>query len=181
MGRPREFDTETALTAAMDVFWEHGYEGASLPDLLTGMGLTRGSLYKAFKDKKSLFLLVLEQYEDAAVDAAIAVLRGETIPDGWTRLMHLMNSIPEAVASGDNRGCLLCSAAAGPAFYDTEIASQVHKSLKKMRTAFGEVTGDDALSDLLLSQYVGMRILSRSNISAQSLRDSVAALDRLKP
>ena len=45
------------------VFWQKGYEDASLPDLLEGMGLTRGSLYKAFKDKKSLFLKVLERYD----------------------------------------------------------------------------------------------------------------------
>ena len=181
MARPREFDTNIALAAAMQVFWKHGYEGASLPDLLTGMNLTRGSLYKAFKDKKTLFLLALKTYEDSAVDAAIARLRDDTISDPWVRLMGLMNTIPETVAAGDHRGCLLCSAAAGPAFYDGEIATLVHKSLKKMRDAFGEVTGDSALSDLLLSQYVGLQILSRSNVPAQSLRDSVAALDRLKP
>jgi TetR/AcrR family transcriptional repressor of nem operon len=181
MARPREFDTNTALTAAMGVFWEHGYEGASMPDLLAGMGLTRGSLYKAFKDKKSLFLMALAQYEEAAVDTAITFLRDETIPDSWTRLMELMNSIPETVAKGDHKGCLLCSASAGPAYYDPEIATQVQRLLKKMRDAFGEVTSDEALADLLLSQYVGLQILSRSNISAQSLRDSVAALDRLKP
>lgn len=181
MARPREFDTDTALNAAMDVFWEHGYEGASLPDLLEGMSLTRGSLYKAFKDKKSLFLTVLDRYDDAAVDAAVAFLSDDTIPDGWTRIMQLMETIPEAVASGDHRGCLLCSAAAGPAFYDTEIAAQVHKSLEKMRAAFSVALGHEHLSDLLVSQYVGLRILSRSNISPQNLRDSVAALSGLKP
>ena len=54
MARPREFDTDVALSGAMDVFWEHGYEGASLPDLLIGMHLTRGSLYKAFNGEKTL-------------------------------------------------------------------------------------------------------------------------------
>lgn len=43
----------------MQVFWTHGYEGAPLRDLLDGMGLTRGSLYKAFTDKKTLFPHVL--------------------------------------------------------------------------------------------------------------------------
>ena len=59
MARPREFDTTTALNGAMNEFWTKGYDGASLPDLLEGMGITRGSLYKAFTDKKTLFLPTL--------------------------------------------------------------------------------------------------------------------------
>jgi hypothetical protein len=50
-------------------FWEHGYEGASRPYLLIGMHLTLGSLYKSFNDKKSLFLTVLNRYEDSAFKA----------------------------------------------------------------------------------------------------------------
>ena len=69
MARPRVFDTDVALSGAMDVFWEHGYEGASQPYLLIGMHLTRGSLYKSFNDKKSLFLTVLNRYEDSAFKA----------------------------------------------------------------------------------------------------------------
>lgn len=181
MARPREFDTDAALSGAMDVFWEYGYEGASLPELLTGMSLTRGSLYKAFKDKKSLFLTVLNRYEDSAVDAAVLFLADDSIPDGWDRVMQLLESIPQTVASGDHRGCLLCSAAAGPASYDVEIAAQVHKSLNKMRDAFAVALGNDALSDLLLTHYVGLRILSRSGASVQQLQRSVSALLALKP
>ena len=46
----------------MAVFWDHGYEGASLPDLMAGTGLSRGSLYKAFGDKKALLLAALDLY-----------------------------------------------------------------------------------------------------------------------
>ena len=80
MARPRSFDIEDALEKAMHVFWEHGYEGASLPDLLDGMGLTRGSLYKAFTDKKTLFMQVLERYERQAVQAGVAMLNDPSVP-----------------------------------------------------------------------------------------------------
>jgi len=36
MARPREFDTGIALAKAMGVFGEHGYDDATLPDLLAG-------------------------------------------------------------------------------------------------------------------------------------------------
>ncbi len=48
MARPREFNEETALDGAMDVFWEHGYEGVALLELREGMGIGRGSLYKGY-------------------------------------------------------------------------------------------------------------------------------------
>ena len=82
MARPRAFNTDQAIDKAMQVFWTHGYEGASLPDLLDGMGLTRGSLYKAFTDKKTLFLKVLDHYENEAVKAAVDLLTDATIPNG---------------------------------------------------------------------------------------------------
>src|ERR1700685_4027254 len=62
IGRPREFDTEAALDAALDVFWRYGYEGTSLTDLTNAMGINRPALYLAFTSKKQLFHEVLERY-----------------------------------------------------------------------------------------------------------------------
>lgn len=61
-GRPREFDEDAALTAAMRVFWEHGYAGASISVLLGAMGLSRASLYATFGDKEQLFRRVMDLY-----------------------------------------------------------------------------------------------------------------------
>ena len=59
-GRPREFELDAAAHDAMQVFWDKGYEGTSLPDLIAGTRLSRGSLYKAFKDKKAVFIATME-------------------------------------------------------------------------------------------------------------------------
>ncbi len=61
-GRPRAFDTEKALDAAMRVFWRKGYEGTSLSDLTAAMQINRPSLYAAFGDKETLFRRVLDCY-----------------------------------------------------------------------------------------------------------------------
>jgi len=56
MGRPREFDPDTALAAIMEVFWAKGFEGASMRDLVVATGLKKGSLYAAFGDKRAMFI-----------------------------------------------------------------------------------------------------------------------------
>jgi AcrR family transcriptional regulator len=54
---------QTALEKALDVFWSKGYDGASLSDLTTAMGINKPSLYSAFGNKEQLFLKAIEFYE----------------------------------------------------------------------------------------------------------------------
>lgn len=62
MARLREFDKEKALEAAMELFWEKGFEATSLTDLTSRMGIQRPSLYAAFGDKTELFEAALRKY-----------------------------------------------------------------------------------------------------------------------
>jgi AcrR family transcriptional regulator len=78
MGRPREFDIEWALDRATELFWRNGYEGTSLSDLTTALGLTRPSLYAAFGNKEALFRLALERYEGRAGSYRVKALASAT-------------------------------------------------------------------------------------------------------
>jgi AcrR family transcriptional regulator len=62
MARPREFDEGEVLDLALAIFWEHGYEGTSIDDLVAATGLGRASLYGAFGDKERIFMKALERY-----------------------------------------------------------------------------------------------------------------------
>ena len=189
MARPREFEPEEAIQKAMQVFWEHGYEGASLPDLLAGMGLTRGSLYKAFKDKKSLFLLVLDRYEMSAVESGVVLLHNAEIADGTDRVLLMFKGLVEAVEKGDNRGCLLCTAAAGSAANDPDILAAVHSGMEKLQAGFFQALKDapglkdigtakrSRLADTLLTQYVGLRMLARSQLPLGIMKHAVQGVE----
>ena len=182
MARPREFDTDEALAKAMQVFWKLGYADATLPDLLAGMEITRGSLYKAFTDKKTLFLQVLEKYDDQIVSDAVAMLT-DPDKDGWTRIFALFDAVADAMRSGDRRGCLLCSAIAGPAAIDQDIEAFATKSLNRLQAAFKQalepVVPQDisvALADMLVVQYVGIRVMARTKGTGPKIEHSITAL-----
>lgn len=172
----------------MHVFWAHGYEGASLPDLLDGMGLTRGSLYKAFTDKKTLFLKVLERYEDQAVKAGVAMLSDPAVPNGAERIMAVFEGSYQRVINGDSRGCLLCTAAAGPSTYDDQIAKAVSRGLGDLRDGVFVAlaaspkhaplpeTERAALADMIIAQYVGLRTMARARIDHDTLKNIVRSV-----
>src|SRR3954452_13828883 len=73
-GRPRQFDVDEALAAALRVFWTKGYEGASLTDLTEAMGIMKPSLYAAFGNKESLFRKALDLYEREKLEYAARAL-----------------------------------------------------------------------------------------------------------
>ena len=64
VGRPLGFAENEALEAAMRVFWEKGYEGATLADLTEAMGINRSSMYATFGDKEALFRLAIARYAE---------------------------------------------------------------------------------------------------------------------
>ncbi|WP_093804370.1 TetR/AcrR family transcriptional regulator [Streptomyces sp. Wb2n-11] len=74
IGRPRGFDADEALERAMLVFWKQGYEGASLTELTSAMGITRKSMYAAFGNKEALFRKVLERYTEGPASYAARAL-----------------------------------------------------------------------------------------------------------
>lgn len=104
-GRPREFDADVALDKALHVFWQRGYEGASLADLTEAMGINRPSLYAAFGNKEELFRRALDRYVERGPGRAVREALTEPTARGVVEL--LLRNVAIALTDPCNpRGCL---------------------------------------------------------------------------
>ncbi|HEY8976199.1 MAG TPA: TetR/AcrR family transcriptional regulator, partial [Burkholderiaceae bacterium] len=116
-GRPLSFDRDAALETAMHVFWERGYEAASISDLTSAMGITPPSLYTAFGDKEQLFLEAIERYALGYGSAGVRALKEEPTARGAIE-RWLMEAANELTQPCHPKGCMVvmaatnCSAAA---------------------------------------------------------------------
>lgn len=104
MGRPREFDTEKALDKALDVFWRHGYEGASISELTQAMGISPPSLYAAFGNKEKLFHSALDRYAEVRKQVW-AELMDE--PTARKMMERLFDRVIEFYADEANPNCCM--------------------------------------------------------------------------
>jgi AcrR family transcriptional regulator len=116
-GRPLSFDRDAALETAMHVFWERGYEAASIADLTSAMGITPPSLYTAFGDKEQLFLEAIERYALGYGSAGARALEEEPTARGAIE-RWMLESANELTQPCHPKGCMVvmaatnCSAAA---------------------------------------------------------------------
>lgn len=144
MARPREFELDEALEGAMQIFWRQGYGATNLPDLLKAMGLTRGSFYKAFGDKRSVYLEALKRYDENNIAAAVQLLGNQELGDGRSRIEKLFEgAFDESTPENDRRGCLVCNAMVELAPSDPEVAQLTAAMSKKLQDAFAGALGAD--------------------------------------
>ncbi len=192
MARPREFDIDEALDNAMAVFWRKGYDGTSLPDLLDAMQIARGSFYKAFADKRSVYLACLDRYDRAVISEAVARLTDTGRGDGRSRIAAFFN----AVAAGgrtDRRGCFLCNAATERAPFDAAVEAKVAAMTERLRAALAIAAQQasalegaaaqriDAIAGALATFYSGLQIQARAGMPEKSLRATISAALALVP
>ncbi len=167
MARPREFDHDTALKGATDIFWEQGYRATNLPDLLDAMGLTRGSFYKAFRDKETIYLEALDFYDREVVDKVVDALDTCVGPTAKSCLSMLFAGEENA-----SRGCFICNAMVELAPDHPQVAAKANAMADRMRQAIydvllrydvrgaGGVASETA--DLILHLYFGKMAMGKA-------------------
>ena len=135
MARPREFDPDTVLERALQVFWAKGYGGTSLDDLCEATQLNRSSLYSTFGDKHALFLQTIDRYGDGAVArVSTALLRPVPIHDA---IGGFVSDIIDRIVSGPGRiGCFFGNCVAEVARHDPAAAESLRRHLDRVEAAF---------------------------------------------
>ncbi len=123
MARPREFDTDAVLDAAMRTFWQRGYDGASLSDLTAATDVGRQSLYLAFGDKQHLYLAALDRYREHFFAPLVAAL--EQGADVRVTLREALLPILDGSCTDRPAGCMLVAAAADRAEEDPQVRVRV--------------------------------------------------------
>jgi len=145
VGRPREFDEEAALEAAMEAFWQKGYESTSLADLCTCTGLHKGSLYQAFGDKHALFMRSLKHYADTEFkESAAVVLQHESPLEG---IRALVREVCEYAEEG--KGCMMINSMVELAPHDPEVRKAIeNEGQRRIRVVTDLLTRAQQLGEI---------------------------------
>ncbi|MFY0680142.1 MAG: TetR/AcrR family transcriptional regulator [Thalassovita sp.] len=120
MARPRTFEPDIALEAAMTSFWKHGFSETSYDDLVTDTGVSRKSLYSVFGDKESLFIAALAHYAKIQIPQMYGPLLQEdvTVEDIYGMFMSLREMF---LQTPDLKGCMLTNLAGDQAIHNPAI------------------------------------------------------------
>tara|TARA_R110001583_G_scaffold33548_3_gene113309 strand:+ start:2287 stop:2868 length:582 start_codon:yes stop_codon:yes gene_type:complete len=124
MARAREFSEDDVLEASMNAFWRRGYEATSITDLENATGIARGSIYKAFGDKRQLFLLSLNRYLSGTKKQFKKILDsdGDTI----AALLNSFEAAQAADAASGSRGCFAMNRGIELACEDEDVGKLLH-------------------------------------------------------
>lgn len=186
-GRPREFDVDLAVDKAIGVFAERGFHATSVGDLSAAMELTQGSLYKAFRDKKDIYIAAVERYrlvQSKRFEAAV-----QTGKNGREKLLAAINFYADAcLGKSGGQGCLIVGAAADLASLDKDMARVVRGAIEARENILarlvreGQADGSvskavdaDDLARTALCLVYGMRVVGKTGLSRQQLDGIVGA------
>lgn len=187
VGRPREFDVDEVLDAAMATFWSRGYESTSLSDLMSATGLHKGSLYKAFGDKHSLFLQSLKRYLGNMRRTKNEILAEAPTPlDGIRAVVHRMiDFIDDGPCP---MGCMAINAMVELAPHDDEVRAIMTDHIANQRASLTELIANaqaagqiskarppELITALLMTMLAGLAATIKGAISkteAHALADA---------
>ena len=191
-GRPREFDRNTALDAATQLFWRQGYESTSLDQLKQAMGgLSAASFYGAFGSKESLYREALTHYLGTH-GQVVAPLHDDTLAPRDALEQALRRSARMQTNAQLPRGCMVVLSAAnaspGNHHLQTLVAAErrrtrdaIRRCIKRAVTS-GELRQDtDAVGLAALAEalLVGMSVQARDGVSHAAIQAAVSGVLRL--
>jgi TetR/AcrR family transcriptional repressor of nem operon len=192
MGRPREFDEDEVIAEALQTFWKQGYGATSIPDLLEAMELRRGSLYKAFRDKHSLFERAFDDYLRAG-RAKMAQVLGSDAPPIARLQAWLAQVVAGCSGAEGGPGCLAVNTMVELAPSDAAVRDRLARHWKVVERMLertlregqseGEIRKDVSARDLarLVVKFMGgIAVFSRQGSSADVTQTIIQLVSRIK-
>ncbi len=187
-GRPREFDDEAVIEAAMDVFWRHGFEASSTQELCARTGLGRGSLYNAFGSKQGLYEKALRHYHELGIKMQLDILNGSgTVTECLHALLEW--GIRTDLECADRRSCMALFAAMERCSKDPVVDQITRMYVTRLEQALcyvfalgqrsGEINTHRTALELtrgFLSSYYGLRVLGQTMPDRDFLYDALAGI-----
>jgi TetR/AcrR family transcriptional regulator, transcriptional repressor for nem operon len=172
MARPREFDEEAALDAAVRCFWSRGYQATSVRALSAQTGVASASLYNAFGDKRALYRKALDRYVESSV--ADRIRRCEAMAPREAIRAFLAEIVARSLEDRQRKGCMLVNASLDVAPHDRDFQTVVAGVLVGIEAFFVErvIAGQrdgaitrrltaETLARHLLGALMGIRVLAR--------------------
>ena len=138
IGRPKKFDREEALAAALNVFWAKGYDGASMKDLTSAMNVNGPSLYAEFGNKQNLYHLAIDSY--VSNDACEPLIAFESEPNIEKAVGAFMSAAIDYAANHPSgvKGCFLASCVVTNAGQIEGIDERLLQALRETDTRLAE-------------------------------------------
>lgn len=181
MARPQQFKQADVLNSAMRLFWAHGYVATGMSQLLQTTGLKPGSFYNAFASKKTLFIRVLEHYNEQVVGTRIARYLEHKQP--LNAIEEFFLSSFEPLPESKMLGCLLTNTSTEIGRSDADINAVVWAGMRQIESAFKRCIVDaqqkallapeldaNATALHLLGCYQGMTVIARLTQDKSRLR-----------
>jgi AcrR family transcriptional regulator len=183
-GRPRGFDIDSAVDAALELFIVKGYEGAALGELTDAMGINPPSLYAAFGNKEGLFLRTVEVYSDRVTASMVRALDRPTAYESLEALMHSAANfytdpsrppgclfIQGALSASDRAQPVRAELARRRASNTSLVRERLERAVQEGDTT---VTGDPARISLYVSTITtGIAVLAADSATREQLHDAV--------
>lgn len=183
-GRPREFDVDAAIDAAVNVFWEKGYDGASLVDLRAAMGISSASFYGVFGSKAALFDRVVQRYTSGPGSVTDIVVDPAITPRAAVERV-LRESIRMQTDPKHAAGCLIALTTPLTAVDGADTPAVNRRAVDRSRFAERLTHTTDAnptgLATLVHTFLLGVSTQARDGIPADELDRAVDCLMALWP
>lgn len=187
MARPQEFDTAEALRAAMQLFWDKGYEATSLADLMHATGLSKSSLYAAFGSKHELFLTAFDAYRANRKHDMERILTRSPARQGIEAFFRMIVADMRDPARGS--GCMSINQAVELAPHDPQVQRRVEEDFSLIEDALAaaaergqadnSITRDRPARDLavlLVLGFPGLQIMTRAGLPPERTEQALAQL-----